>query len=310
MPDLFFTIFTPVYNRKHTIYRVWDSLNNQTYKNFEWIIINDGSQDGIESLLDSYKENADFPVHIFHQKNSGKHIAFNKAIEEAKGELLVPADSDDSFIPTSLEIFKNKWSKYKGDDISGISVLCVDEDDMIVGDKFPLEGISNYFEIIYKKKVNGEKWGCTRVDILKKYKFPILKGAKFFPESYIWSQIGLNYQTVYLNEPLRKYYQDAGNQLMKDTDLSIKALEVRSYFYIWFINNIIPKAGKIMGPKEYLKQFFSLWKYSILSKKSFNNTILEIKRPFHKLIMVLTFIPSILIFKVLEKNSSEIKSKS
>ena len=300
MSNVFFTVFTPVYNRKHTIHRVWDSLNQQTYKHFEWIIVNDGSEDGIEPLLESYKRNANFPVRIFHQKNSGKHIAFNKAIDEAAGELIVPADSDDSFIPTTLEVFNKYWTQYKSNTVSGISVLCVNEDDTVAGDKFPIEGLSNYFDMVYKYKVIGEKWGCTRVDVMRKYKFPVLEGAKFFPESYIWAQIGINYQTVYLNKSLRKYYKDAGNQLTEDTNLSVAALEIRSYFYVWFINTILPKAWKVMGFKEYLKQFASLWRYSILSKKTLFAVLVKIKKPTHKILAMITFVPSFILFKVLK----------
>lgn len=71
---ILFTVFTPVYNRKDKIHRVWDSLQMQTYPNFEWVIVDDGSTDGIGSLLEEYKQKADFPVTVLTQANSGKHI--------------------------------------------------------------------------------------------------------------------------------------------------------------------------------------------------------------------------------------------
>lgn len=97
--DILFTVFTPIYNRKDKIHRVWESLTQQTYKNFEWIIVDDGSKDDVIPLLVSYKNQAMFPVTILSQENSGKHIAWNRALEIAKGELFVPADSDDEFVP-------------------------------------------------------------------------------------------------------------------------------------------------------------------------------------------------------------------
>jgi glycosyltransferase involved in cell wall biosynthesis len=66
-----FTVFTPVYNRKHTINRVWESLQNQTYRNFEWIVVDDGSTDGVWDLLQRWKKEADFPVTLLQQENSG-----------------------------------------------------------------------------------------------------------------------------------------------------------------------------------------------------------------------------------------------
>ena len=68
MSKVFFTVFTPLYNRKHTIHRVWESLNQQTVQNFEWLIVNDGSEDGVESLLESYKKEATLKLEFFIKK--------------------------------------------------------------------------------------------------------------------------------------------------------------------------------------------------------------------------------------------------
>lgn len=65
----FFTIFTPVYNRKNEIHRVWESLNEQTFRDFEWILVDDGSTDNVWPLLEEYKEKASFPVTLLQQEN-------------------------------------------------------------------------------------------------------------------------------------------------------------------------------------------------------------------------------------------------
>ena len=294
-----FTVFTPVFNRKHTIHRVWNSLQSQTYNNFEWIVVNDGSTDGIEPILEDYKKKAKFPMRIYHQKNRGKHMAFNRAVEAALGELLVPADSDDSFVANTLETFQRQWSKYKADSISGISVLCMDEDDRIIGDKFPKEGLSNYIEMVYKYKVKGEKWGCIKVNVMKEFRFPSVEG-NFFPESYVWSQIGLKYQTVYLNIPLRKYYQDAGNQIMKMKKPSLNNLKVKATYFTWWIYHVFPVASRYMSMRDRLKQFLSMWRYSILVDKSFVQVLKEIPSIKNKNLARITFLPSFLLFKILK----------
>ena len=81
MNNTFFTFFTSTYNRKHTIHRVWESLISQTNKNFEWIIIDNGSQDNVRPLLEDYKLKADFDVKLIFQENKDKFMAFNKAFE-------------------------------------------------------------------------------------------------------------------------------------------------------------------------------------------------------------------------------------
>lgn len=301
MKPNFFTVFTPVYNRKHTIHRVWESLQAQTNRNFEWLIVDDGSEDGVEELLEKYKNDAGFTVRIFHQKNSGKHMAFNKAIDEAKGNLLIPADSDDSFVPTTIEEFDKNWKKYGNENISGIDVLCMDEEATIIGDKFPVEGVSNFINIFFKNKVKGEKWGCIRVDVLQRFKFPEMLGANFFPESYIWSQIGLNYKTVYLNIPLRIYYQDAGNQLMKMKSKSEGTLRIANYYGIWWVNNVFPKVSKYMGIKDLLHRFLTIWKSTFLLKESSFTTLKKIKSPKNKIIAAIIFIPAFVFVKILKK---------
>ncbi len=154
----------------------------------------------------------------------------------------------------------------------------MDEDDNIIGDKFPYDKVSNYEDIVYKHKIKGEKWGCIRVDILKKYKFPHMLGANFFPESYIWSQIGVNYNILYLNIPLRIYHQDAGNQLMKVKIKSIGTLKIENFYAIWWMNNILPKSYKYISYKEKLGLFISIWRTTFRIKKSPLLTIKEIKK--------------------------------
>lgn len=70
-----FTVFTPVYNRRDKIHRVWDSLRSQTFRDFEWIVVDDGSTDNVMEILAIYKNEADFPVTILRQENKGKHFA-------------------------------------------------------------------------------------------------------------------------------------------------------------------------------------------------------------------------------------------
>lgn len=297
-----FTFFTPIFNRKHTIHRVWESLNSQSRKNFEWIIVNDGSDDGVESLLEKYKKEAEFPIRIFHQKNSGKHIAFNKAIDEAQGFLFVPADSDDSFVPNTIEIFEENWKLYGGTSISGIDVLCKDIEDQIIGDLFPVEGVSTFINIFFRHRVKGEKWGCIRLDILREFKFPEIMGAHFFPESFIWSQIGLRYQTIFLNTPLRIYHQDAGNQLMKVKSDSIGTYEIANYYSIWWVNNIYPKVEKFLTIKEKSKRFYSIWKSTFDLKKGYGFPMKEMNSVRNKFILIITYLPSQLLYRVIKRN--------
>jgi len=298
MEQTFFTIFTPIFNRKHTIHRVWESLIAQTNKNFEWILIDNGSKDGIETLLEEYKSKADFPVTIIYQENLGKYKAFNRVVHLAKGELLFPADSDDTFEPNLIERMSEVWAKYKADDVSGITMLCKDEEGGIVGDEFPFaEGVSTYKDILYKHNVKGEKWGCIRVDILKQYPFPTNFNVKYFPDAYVWDQIGLKYKTVFINEPLRVYFQDAGNQIMKEKNVSVDFMKMKNFYTLWKINFVFPKISEYLSTKDFFQMYVFLWISAFRGKIPVSEVLKKLERNGSKIIASLVLPLSYFIHK-------------
>ena len=92
------TVFTPTYNRARLLSRLYESLKAQTYQSFEWIIVDDGSTDNTEAVIDSLLERPSeygFSLRYFKQQNGGKHRAINRGVQEARGELFFIADSDD-----------------------------------------------------------------------------------------------------------------------------------------------------------------------------------------------------------------------
>ena len=194
-----FTVFTPTYNRAHTIKRVYDSLCQQTFRDFEWLIIDDGSIDNTKELVKKWKSQANFPIRYEWQKNSGKHIAVNRAVWLAKGEFFLIADSDDAFVPEALEKFNYYWETIPIDDregFVGVTVLCMYENGAIVGDLFPTSPFdSNSEEKFYRYKIKGDKWGSNRTDVLKLYPFPNVIGVKHVTLSCVWFRIAKQYKT-------------------------------------------------------------------------------------------------------------------
>ena len=135
-----FTVFTPTYNRARTIERVYRSLAAQAFRGFEWVVVDDGSTDGTRELVEAWKAEASFPIRYEWQENRGKHIASNKGIALARGELFITADSDDEFPPTALETFKRVWESIPEAErpgFAGAAGLCVDQRGRLVGDRFP-----------------------------------------------------------------------------------------------------------------------------------------------------------------------------
>ena len=213
LTSLPFTIFTPTYNRASTLPRVYASLKNQTVKDFEWLIVDDGSTDNTEELVRQWQaECKDFAIRYVYQENRHKKVAHNRAVAEARGELFVVLDSDDSCLPGTVETFRAVWTSIppaERDRFVGVCCLCQDEAGRIVGDRFPGgEHIdSNSLEIRFRHKVWGEKWGCNRTRVLRDFPFrediPGLVG-----EGTVWDAIAKSYRIRFFNKALRIYHQD------------------------------------------------------------------------------------------------------
>ncbi len=205
-----FTVFTPTYNRKHTLDRVYQSLISQTYRDFEWSIVDDGSSDGTEELVAKWQQEGLLPIRYIYQENRGKHIASNVGAASAKGELFLTLDSDDSCVPEALERFKYHWDSIPANrraEFSAVTCLCKDESGRIVGNKFPFDPTdSDSLEIRYRFKMVGEKWGFHRTEVMREFPFPELSGCNHVPESVVWSAIARKYKTRFVNEPLRTYW--------------------------------------------------------------------------------------------------------
>jgi glycosyltransferase involved in cell wall biosynthesis len=104
-----FSVVIPVYNRASVVEATLKSVLEQSCRDYEIIVVNDGSTDNTATVLNSYKDR----VRIFDQKNSGPGAARNRGIKEAKGAYIAFLDSDDVWFPWTLNIFKDVISRYE-----------------------------------------------------------------------------------------------------------------------------------------------------------------------------------------------------
>lgn len=221
----FYTVVTPTFNRAHTLHRVFESLQTQTFRDFEWLVVDDGSTDGTAALIEKWKGLANFPVTYLHQANQGKHVATNRAVAAAKGEFICVLDSDDSCEPTALARMVAVWRSIpegRRAGFSGVTGLCADPSGQVVGDRFPDAPLdSTPVELIFRYRVHGEKWGAIRADVMRQFPFPEIKDTPFVPEGIVWDEIGRHYQTRFVNEIWRTYFQDesaGSDQLTRATN--------------------------------------------------------------------------------------------
>ena len=208
-----FTIFTPTFNRKELLEKLYKSLQKQTYKDFEWLIVDDGSTDGTEEKVKGFLGEKKLDIKYFYKENGGKQRAYNFATEKANGELFICLDSDDEYVKNGLEIILKYWKKYeKNGNIAGMGYLSTYPDGKIIGSAFPeKEMISTQFDIYNKYSVKGDKGLMFRTEIIKKYKFPVFDDEKFITEAVVYNRICEKYKMVYVNEKIEiKEYQEDG----------------------------------------------------------------------------------------------------
>lgn len=207
-----FTVFTPTFNRAHTLARVYDSLSAQTLRDFEWLVIDDGSTDGTAELMKRWEADSDFPIRYLPRPHRGAHVVHNESVREARGRFWVKLDSDDGCVPEALERMLHHWEtipETEREGFSGVTGLCRDQNGRQVGSLFPRDPLDcTSVELEYRHKVRGEKWGFLRTDVVRQFAFPEDIGGNFVPESYIWSQVSRRYKTRHFNEALRIYWVD------------------------------------------------------------------------------------------------------
>ena len=230
-----FTVFTPTFNRETTLFRVYEGLIDQNFPNFEWLIVDDGSTDGTEEKVRSWILERKINIRYFKQENFGKHVAFNRAVANAKGDLFLNIDSDDFMLPNCLSLFKEEWDsiicKHK---YAGVCGLGVDISGKVIGDVFPYDRFdSNPSEVTYKYKIKGDKCGFIRTDVLKEFPFPENLQQKFYAEGIIWSRIGKIYKTRYINQRVCTFGYDGGKQL---STASIKSRSGNRIFYAHYLD--------------------------------------------------------------------------
>lgn len=211
-----FTVFTAVHNRGHLLHRVYDSLLAQTEKDFEWLIVDDGSTENIGALVGVWQQEDRIPIRYVRKENGGKHTAHNVGVTQARGELFLNLDSDDECVSTALERFRYHWDSIPPDQkhrFSAVSCNCVDQHQRLVGQRFPADPTdSDSLEIRYRYKVRGEKWGFHRTEVLREFLFPEDMKQTYVPESIVWKRIARKYKTRYVNESLRVFWMEGVSQ--------------------------------------------------------------------------------------------------
>lgn len=207
------SIITPTYNRANKISRVFNSLIKQTYTNFEWIVIDDGSTDNTEEVIkDFQKKNPFFPIIYSYKENMGVPYALSHAIEFITGDFVIKCDSDDEYVPHMIEKFLSVWEMIPQNDkpfFRAIGARVINQKGLTIGKDLPHEYIDGYpLEIEFKYHRRQEQIWLERADLFSQFSF-----LKDYPDHFIWYKFIRRYKVRCINEPLRIYYQSESDSL-------------------------------------------------------------------------------------------------
>lgn len=215
------TVLTPTYNRKNTLPRTILSIENQDFSDWEYIIVDDGSTDDTDEVVEQFMKTTKHPVLYIKKENGGVHTARNIGFKNARGELLINLDSDDELVPGALKAFWDMWEKIPDNNkekYREIVAQCKDEFGTRVGKPFP-EKINQLpwdeaRKICYES--GEEHVACFVTDVMKKNLFPEPEGVTFMTENILWRKLDQRYCAYYINDMLRVYHKEGNDHLSSE----------------------------------------------------------------------------------------------
>ncbi len=207
------TVFTPTYNRKNLLGRLYDSLLRQTCKDFLWMVIDDGSNDGTKEYIEALQKNTtEFRVEYYYKENGGLHTGYNLAISKLNTELCLCCDSDDWLSDDCIELVNKEWQKNKKENCAGIIGLDFFPNGKVVGQPLPAAGYFDLNELYIHGKLMGDKKVVVRSELYKQQPpMKTINGEKNFNPNYYNVVISEKYCWIALNKNLCFVeYQESG----------------------------------------------------------------------------------------------------
>lgn len=196
------TVLTPTYNRAVLLRRLYESLIIQTNHDFVWMIIDDGSSDDTQQMVQDFQQENEITIIYQKQENGGKHRALNRGIRQIETPLTYIVDSDDFLPENAIETILQYHRKYQDKkNLCGYSFLRCYEDGSVNTAYFDRnEEISTYRDIRINGNIGGDKAEVFLSAVLKEYPFPEFEGEKFMPEDAVWIKMSGPYEMVHINK--------------------------------------------------------------------------------------------------------------
>lgn len=195
------TVFTPTYNRAYILGKCYESLNRQTCKSFEWLIIDDGSTDNTRELVESWQaQDHGYTIRYIYKENGGLHTGYNTAIANMSTELSICIDSDDSMPENGIELILREWEKVHRTDIAGLIGLDYTTNGELIGRFLPNEDAINAASLLCVSGMGDKKY-VVRNDLYRSVApMPVFPGEKNFNPHYFVIRLSQKYSFKPINQ--------------------------------------------------------------------------------------------------------------
>lgn len=200
--EVFLTIVTPTYNRGDLLQNCFQSLKNQTNQKFEWIIVDDGSTDDTQAVVQQFHTAApEMKIQYIWKKNGGKHTALNASHPYIHGDYVLILDSDDTLIETAVEEVQRGWDEFQEDEQIGIVTFLkgasTDQPNAYARDERVPVDIMRYQRVCVRSSDCCE---VIRTELFRAYPFPVFEQERFMSEGVLWNRVALTHKCVYINK--------------------------------------------------------------------------------------------------------------
>ena len=273
------TVITPIYNRNKFARQLYICLIQQTCYDFEWIVVDDGSNEPVEPLLRELQDKSltsmhgdgdclSFPMRCIRKPNGGKHTAINLGVRHAQGELVLILDSDDTLPRNAIETISRHYELCKDrEHCGGVCGVMAHHDGTRIGTGFGTDTLyESSLKLRYELKVKGDVLEVFKTSVLREFPFPEITGEKFCPEALVWNRIATKYKLYCFNEVV--YYRDYLEGGLTDKIVKIRMDSPRASMMTY------QELTKYDIPfKDKLKAAVNYWRFRFCAKGDNNPSI-------------------------------------
>lgn len=304
-----FTLFTGTYNSEKTIERVFRSIENQTYRNFKWIVIDDFSKDRTVQLINEFIKNhysIDIEL-IIHKENKGIATRRKEAVERSSSKYFISWDHDDIQLENQLMTFKSIWDDNDNDKIACIFSKVQDQNGNILGSSFPepvwiSDYISAHNRFLIGSRDKGkivEHHACIKTkkfkEILDYYKNNSGLLNNNLPNGgNVWGMLAyLGYKTIFINNVQRIYFVNEPGRISMSSSTRHKHSKLNYSSKLLWVNLFDTRLTKYYYWK--VRNVFAVILYGKLSGYTFIKISKDIKSVQKKILALFLLLPSSLL---------------